>query len=194
MQKSRIACAFWGLLATAPVLAAESEAISTYPAAFFADAHPTTANDMLGRLPGFNMDGGSGARGFAGSGGNVLINGSRPAAKSDGLGSILSRIPANTVERIELIRGGAPGIDMQGWSVVANVILKAGAGEQLIITSGITYITTGSWHPNVAVEYHGQSDDVRYELAASRNVNIWDDAPGNGFRTVTPPGGVAVRD
>src|SRR6185437_16853817 len=98
-------------LLTAPAWAAESDAISTYPAAFFADARPATANDMIGRVPGFNLDNGSGTRGFAGSGGNVLINGVRPAAKNDSLSSILSRIPAGTVDRIELIRGGAPGID-----------------------------------------------------------------------------------
>ncbi len=181
-------------MAAVPAWAAESESISTYPAAYFADSHPTTANDMIGRLPGFNMDGGSGTRGFAGSGGNVLINGTRPAAKTDGLGSILSRIPAGNVERIEVIHGGAPGIDMQGQSVVANVILKPDAGEQLILTSGITYIASGSWHPNYGAEYHGQSGDMRYELSASRNVNIWDDAPGDGRRTVTAPGGTPVED
>src|SRR3954468_12233306 len=104
---------FIGLLAIDPVYAAPSEAVSTYPAAFFADAHPATANDMIGRLPGFNLDNGSGARGFAGSGGNVVVYGKRPAAQSDILNSILSRIPANSVDHIELIRGGAPGIDMQ---------------------------------------------------------------------------------
>jgi hypothetical protein len=181
-------------LAATPVWADDSDATTAYPAAFFADSRPTTANDMIGRLPGFNMDGGNGARGFAGSGGNVLINGVRPAAKTDGLGAILSRIPANSVERIDVIRGGAPGIDMQGQSVVANVILKADAGEQLILTAGVTYLTTGQWNPIGTVEYHGQSGGLRYEASASRVINIWDDAPGNGFRTVTPPGGTEVRD
>ena len=185
---------FSGFLLAAPAWAAESDAISTYPAAFFADARPATANDMIGRVPGFNLDNGSGTRGFAGSGGNVLINGVRPAAKNDSLSSILSRIPAGTVERIEVIRGGAPGIDMQGQSVVANVVLNANAADQLIVTTGITYIGSGSWHPNITAEYHGQSGAVRYELSAARTVNVWDDAPGNGFRTVTPPGGASVRD
>jgi len=194
LKKSGIAWVLIGLMATNPAWAADSDAITSYPASFFTDSHPTTANDMIGRLPGFNMDGGSGARGFAGTGGNVLINGSRPAAKSDGLGSILGRISAGTVERIELIRGGAPGIDMQGFSVVANVILKADAAEQLVITAGATYITTGSWNPSLKAEYHGQIGTARYELSASRYVNIWDDAPGNGFRVVTPPGGTPVRD
>ena len=193
-KSSRSVWILAGLLAASPVWAADSEAISTYPASFFADAHPATANDMVGRLPGFSLDNGSGSRGFAGSGGNVLINGTRPAAKSDSLSSILSRIPADTVDHIELIHGGAPGIDMHGQSVVANVILKADAGEQLIVTVGVTYIASGSWHPNYGAEYHGQSGGLRYELSGARTVNIWDDSPGNGFRTVTAAGGTPVRD
>ena len=194
LKKSGISWILAGLLTTTVAWGAESEGVSTYPAAFFADARPTTANDMIGRVPGFNLDNGSGSRGFAGSGGNVLVNGVRPAAKNDSLGSILSRIPAANVERIEVIHGGAPGIDMQGQSVVANVILKADVAEQLIITTGITYIASGTWNPSLKAEYHGQSGAMRYEVSASRYVNIWDDAPGNGFRTVTPPGGATVRD
>jgi hypothetical protein len=194
LKKSGFSCILAGLLVTAPALGAESEGTSTYPAAFFAASLPVTANDMIGRLPGFNLDNGSGSRGFAGSGGNVLINGVRPAAKNDSLNSILSRIPAASVERIDVIHGGATGIDMQGQSVMANVILKPDAGEQLIVTSGMTYIASGKWNPSLKVEYHGQSGATRYEASASRSVNVWDDSPGNGFRTVTPPGGAAVRD
>ena len=73
---------------------------------------------MIFRLPGFNLDtGDSGTRGFAGAAGNVLIDGDRPSSKSDSLDAVLRRISAGSVERIELIRGGAPGIDMQGRAV-----------------------------------------------------------------------------
>ena len=105
---------------TPPEPASATASIMAYPAAFFASAQPNTAMDMIGRLPGFNFDGGDGVRGFSGAAGNVLIDSERPATKSDDLESILRRIPATQVERIEVIRGGAPGIDMQGQSVVAN--------------------------------------------------------------------------
>ena len=109
-----------------PALAQPEQGISVYPASFFADARPATAYDMVGRLPGFSLDTGAGTsvRGFAGNAGNVLVDGTRPTAKNDDLQSILQRIPASNVERIELIRGSAPGIDMQGQSVVANVVRK----------------------------------------------------------------------
>ena len=101
---------------------------------FFAAQRPNTALDMVDRVPGFDVDDGSGARGFEGAVGNILINGSRPASKNDTGSNVLSRTPANRVERIELIRGGAPGVDMQGYAVVVNVVLKTGASRQSIVT------------------------------------------------------------
>ena len=43
---------------------------------------------------------------------------------SQGPAELLRRIPASRVDHIELIRGGAPGIDMQGQTVIANVVLQ----------------------------------------------------------------------
>jgi hypothetical protein len=99
--------------------------VISYPPSFFAQQRPSTALDMIARLPGFRMDGGSDARGFAGTAGNVLINGERPTTKSENLQDILTRISASAVERVELIRGGAPGIDMQGRTILANVVIKS---------------------------------------------------------------------
>ena len=101
---------------------------------FFAAQRPNTALDMVNRVPGFSIDNGSGARGFEGAVGNVLINNNRPASKNDSGSNVLGRTLANQVERIELIRGGAPGIDMQGYSVVVNVILKTTDSRQSILT------------------------------------------------------------
>ena len=113
----------------------ESAGVTVYPPSFFTEFQPQTALDMVRRVPGFDVDSGGGGggrgpgggqRGF-GDGGNVLINGSRPASKSDSVEDVLRRIPVTSVERVELIRGNAPGIDMQGKAAVVNVIRKAGA-------------------------------------------------------------------
>src|SRR3954465_8217516 len=94
---------FWFLLCAAPAWAQSDQGISVYPASFFADARPATAYDMISRLPGFSLDNGlSSARGFAGTAGNILIDGARPTAKNDDPSTILGRIPAANVERIEL--------------------------------------------------------------------------------------------
>jgi outer membrane receptor protein involved in Fe transport len=113
--------------------AATEQGVISYPPAFFAAQQPSNALDMLNRIPGFNLDTGDSVRGYEGAAGNVLIDGQRPASKTDALDEILKRLQAGQVERIDLIRGGAPGIDMQGKSVLANVIRKAGGGQRLLV-------------------------------------------------------------
>ena len=189
MTKSlKIAAIVIGWLSILPALDAPEQGISTYPASFFADSRPATANDMISRLPGFLFDNGQSARGFAGTAGNVLVNGARPTAKTDDLNSVLNRIPAANVERIDVIRGGAPGIDMQGQSVVANVITRDGAADQTILSAALTYTGAGQWSPSAGIEYHGQSGSLRYEASLNRMSQIWDDSPGNGYRVITAPG------
>jgi hypothetical protein len=115
--------------------------VTSYPAAFFASAQPNTASDMVARLPGFVLDVGTTVRGFAGAAGNVLVDGERPASKSDSLSSILGRIPASQVARIDIIRGGAPGIDMQGKTVVANVIRRTGPSTTGLVGLSNQFVT-----------------------------------------------------
>jgi len=94
-----------------------------YPASFFERYQPNTALEMILQVPGFQLDDGDGDRGFASSAGNLLINDRRPSAKQDAPSEILARIPASQVERIEILRGQVRNVDMQGQSLVANVIL-----------------------------------------------------------------------
>ena len=94
-----------------------------YPASFFSSYQPVSAIDMVRQVPGFRISDGDGSRGFAGAGGNVLINGKRPSSKQDSVSSILARVPASRVERIELIRGNTGKYDAGSQSVIVNVIL-----------------------------------------------------------------------
>jgi hypothetical protein len=94
-----------------------------YAAGFFAQYQPDTALDMVQQIPGFQLDDGDSLRGFGGAAGNILIDGRRPSTKQDKLSAILTRIPARHIERIELIRGNGGAADMQGQTVVANIIL-----------------------------------------------------------------------
>ena len=126
---------------------AAASGVSVFGPAFFATAQPNSALDMVQRLPGFQFDSGGDVRGFAGAGGNVLIDGQRPAAKTDNLSDTLNRIPANSVARVELIRGGAPGINMQGRSVMANVVLKSGARTELTYIIGTKAFGDGRLGP-----------------------------------------------
>ena len=94
--------------AAAPDSAPPADGVISYPPAFFAAQQPPSALDMVQRLPGFAFSAGDAIRGYEGGGGNVLIDGQRPASKTDNLEELLRRIPAGQVERIDLIRGGAP--------------------------------------------------------------------------------------
>jgi len=122
-------CLIIVVLMSVPLAASQHDMDSSvetveYSASFFSRYQPNTALDMVRQVPGFELDDGGGARGMATSGGNLLINGRRPSAKQDLPSSVLARIPAGQVERIELIRGQAQGIDFQGQSVLANVYLR----------------------------------------------------------------------
>lgn len=137
---------------TAPQPTAAERGVVAYPPAFFADVRPVSAYDMVIRLPGFTFDKGSTVRGLEGSGGNVLIDGKPPLAKNDTLEDILRRIPAASVARVEVIRGGAPGIDMEGRSVVANVVRGQQTGFRGAVQPYFDAVYDGRFLPGVRFE------------------------------------------
>ena len=173
--------------------AAPTQGVIAYPLEFFADSRPANAMEMVGRIPGFNFDGGNNVRGYEGAAGNVLIDGQRPASKSDGLEDILRRLPASKVARIELIRGGAPGIDMQGKSVIANIIQKEGGGfHGLMAVADQFVVDDGRNGPAVRLEASGGSQGRKWELGffSGRGVN---DGDGDGPHTQTRPTGTLLQ-
>ncbi|MDP2379776.1 MAG: TonB-dependent receptor plug domain-containing protein, partial [Pseudohongiella sp.] len=99
---------------------ADDSSTVVYPAAYFSQWSPVTAQDMMNRIPGVSSaggggggfgggggpGGGGGGRGLGGGGGNqILIDGKRVAGKSNEANAQLARISADKVLRIELIRG-----------------------------------------------------------------------------------------
>ncbi len=128
---------------TPPAAQAPHDGITRYGPEFFAAYGPANVQEMVNRLPGFTLDAGSGVRGYEGAAGNVLIDGQRPATKTDTLDQLLYRMPASSVDHIDVIRGGAPGIDMQGKTVIANVVRKAGGGFHGLLASQATALGDG---------------------------------------------------
>jgi TonB-dependent receptor-like protein len=179
-----IAAAILAALASRGAYAEDQPSVLTYAPAYFADQRPNTAYDMIGRLPGFTFNDGNTARGFAGTAGNVLIDGERPTSKSDDLQSILQRIPASDVERIDIIRGGAPGIDMQGQTVIANVIRKKTDSTKVVVDLTDNLFADGENVPAGSVQFTRHSGDSTYEASLSRLGNF-DDSVGNGFHDIT---------
>src|SRR6185437_2226979 len=111
-----------------------------------------------------------------------------PTAKTDDLTTILQRIPAARVDHIDVIRGGAPGIDMQGQSVVANIVLKRDDSTIVIVTLQNMFYGSGHDTPYGNVEFTRRRGDEVYDLTLSRTDSNSDDSIGNGFRTLNAPG------
>jgi len=185
------------LLAQAAVAAAPApaatpqEGVISYPASYFTQYTPSNAMEMIDRLPGFSFDSGSGVRGYEGSAGNVLIDGARPATKTDNLENILRRLPAGAVERIDVIRGGAPGVDMQGKTVLANVVKKAGGGTRLLTAVSHLHTRDGRTLLASRVEGSGALGKAKWDFGAFVGKNQ-DDGFGNGRGQRIDPLGVVT--
>ena len=120
--------------AVAPIPAAATSSTGTdgrdiYEAAYFTQYAPSTALDIVQRIPGFSLDSGDAdVRGFGGAAGNLVIDGARPSAKSDSLQTILSRIPASRVLRVEVGSGDLFSAEYSGRPRVANLVLRDDGG------------------------------------------------------------------
>ena len=118
------------ILAGHPAAIAETEAAppasetnrTAFTPADFAQFSPQNALDMVSRVPGFSiLSDDSGNRGFGQARGNVLIDGQRVSAKSNGAEPALGRIAAARVVRIEVLDGAQT--DIAGLSgKVVNVV------------------------------------------------------------------------
>jgi hypothetical protein len=173
--------------------AATTFSFSSYPASFFASAKPNTAFDMIARLPGFTLDTGASVRGFGGAAGNVLIDGERPSTKTDTLDNILKRTPASSVLRIDLIRGGAPGIDMQGRSVLANVVLAHTAKTEMTATGLSNVYSDGKAMPAGQFDFTRRSG--KHTISGSAQYYHEEGGEkGTGFQRITAADGTLLRD
>jgi outer membrane receptor for ferrienterochelin and colicins len=122
--------------------AVENSSVVTYDKAYFSKFDVVTLLDMLSRIPGvqeildksrqekenlerMGMTGGT--RGFGASGDQILIDGKRLAGKDNNIDDTLARVSAETVLKVDLIRGAASGLDVQSQGLVINIKLAKGA-------------------------------------------------------------------
>lgn len=175
------------LAATGQAWAQPAQGVTVFPAAGYADAAPANAWEMLSRTPGFTVvEADADVRGYAGAQGNVLIDGARPASKRDSVSSLLKRIPAGSVDRIELIRGGAPGVDMAGFPIVANIVRRKVTTSERAVEVGVLAGTDGSGAVSGQVEYARHWDDRSLELAIGLAPELDDDSGIGAIRTFDP--------
>jgi len=123
-----------------------------YDAAFFAAFSPANALQIVQRVPGFTLDeGDTEVRGFSQAAGNVVINGQRPSLKSDTLETVLARIPASRVVRVEIASGDQFGADYAGKPQVVNVVLSDSGGLAGTVEATMRREFTGALIPEGSV-------------------------------------------
>ncbi|MDP1932429.1 MAG: TonB-dependent receptor [Gammaproteobacteria bacterium] len=144
-------------------VAASGDSTVVYPASFFDQYTPVSANDMITRIPGVSLNNNNGGGRGLGSGGDLLIDGKRIAGKDNSASSQLTRIAANQVERIEIIRGSSGTLDVRGASQVINVVLKQSSNRSSVSAEISTDLhRDGQFDPGGSLSYGGQSGDLNY--------------------------------
>ena len=139
-----------------------------YDQEFFAAFEPASVGDQLRRVPGvaFTSDIGEAdapqLRGLGQGFTQVLINGRPIPGAGNDRSVFVDRIPAEIIDRIEIVRSPSADIDSQGVGGTINVILKSGESlpPGIIARGGVTYdVDRKETRPNASISWSGRSDD-----------------------------------
>ncbi|MGA9580920.1 MAG: TonB-dependent receptor [Allosphingosinicella sp.] len=123
-----------------------------YEAAYFTPFAPSNALQMVERVPGFTLElGDQEVRGFGQAAGNVVVNGQRPSSKSDTLETVLARIPASRVARVEVGPGDLFGSEFAGKPQVVNVVTTGAGGLAGTFDGKLRRTYTGRVEPDATV-------------------------------------------
>jgi len=147
----------------------------SYPASYFAEYSPVSANDMVNVIPGVNlaMGGGGGNRRGLGAGQNeILINGQRVTGKSMSGRDQLQRIPADQVAYIEIIRGASEELGVRNSGQTLNVVLKDARSRRSINTEiNMDRYRDGTLSPGGRLSVTGQTGNLSYLLSTEAEPN-----------------------
>jgi len=148
---------------------AADESTVVYEADFFAQYSPVSVNDMIDRIPGISLalsngnNGGGNSRGLGSGEGEILINGQRTTGKSNAGRSQLSRIAADQLDYIEIIRGTSDEMDVRGGGQVVNVVLlDAESRSSISAEVNMDRLHDGTLDPGAKLSYTGQTGAFNY--------------------------------
>jgi hypothetical protein len=147
---------------------------TVFTPADFTQFAPQNALDMVRRVPGFAiLSDDSGNRGFGQARGNVLIDGQRVSAKSNGAEAALGRIAAGRVVRIEVLDGSQT--DIPGLSGKVVNVVTDGEG---------TVDGRWSWKSRIRENLPPSFDEVNVTLSGANGALGWtfeaESSPGRG--------------
>jgi outer membrane receptor protein involved in Fe transport len=149
--------------------------VLVYDQQFFAKFEPVSVGDQLRRVPGVAFVGDIGEsvapemRGLGAGYTQILVNGRPVPGIGNDRSVAVDRIPAEIIDRIEIIRSPSADIDSQGVGGTINIILKDGETlpPGVIVRAGATLDKkTGKIRPNAAISWsgHNDADTVYYSL------------------------------
>ena len=163
-----------------------------YEASYFAAFSPATAAQIVEHVPGFTLEQvDETVRGFAGTAGNVVINGQRPSSKADTIDTILQRIPAGRVLRVEVGTGDLYGADYAGKPQVLNLVLTRTGGLSGTAEAGLRRDFTDQLLPSGSVS--ALLSRGRSTFNASATVDQQRTADEGDDRLVARPSGAGVE-
>lgn len=149
--------------------------VLVYDQQFFAKFEPVSVGDQLRRVPGVAFVGDIGEsvapqmRGLGNGYTQILVNGRAVPGIGNDRSVAVDRIPAEIIDRIEIVRSPSADFDSQGVGGTINIILKDGATlpPGIIVRVGETWDKkTGRLRPNASVSWSGRNDSntVFYSL------------------------------
>ena len=154
-----------------------SDSTITYPASYFIQFAPVSVSDMLDRIPGIGLvlDGatadldrrfGGGDRGLGGSS-QILIDGKRLAGKTNEARIQLSRLAAEEVDYIEIVRGTSSELDVQNSGQLINIVLlRAISRNSYSAELGLRHFQDGNIEPEGTFSVTGQRGRFNYLMSA----------------------------
>jgi hypothetical protein len=174
-NKKILLAAFMCSVMSVPVAVSAQEGTTViYDQAYFKQYSPVTLSDMFNNIPGGSKILGDirrasymGGRGFGSAGAPILINGRRMSGKANDMSTQLARTQASQVERIELIRGNAEGLDIQSEGTLYNVIMKAGSenSSSSFVDVRVNYVGETNPTPELLLSHTRKAGDVEFSLS-----------------------------
>jgi len=145
-----------------------------YGGLFFEQFEPTSVGDMLKRTPGVSFSSDVGEydapqmRGLGEGYTQVLINGKKVPGSSSDRAVFVDRIPAEMVDRIQVIRSPSADQDSQGVGGTINIILKDGASfDGGSVKVGALRASDGTTRANGSFGYGANTNDMSWTLSAN---------------------------
>lgn len=139
-----------------------------------------TATDVLGNIPSVQVDADRNIT-FRGSGNvRILIDG-KPSALSSS-GAILDQIPAENIERIEIISNPSAKYDAEGTTGIINIITKKGSKKGMSGNVSFNAGTGDKYNGNLLLNYGKGRSNWSFNYGWQQ-MNVW--SYGNSFRTTS---------